>query len=151
MRAPSAAILFCAILMGTLIACTSASRPPVEIDNVTIYAPLPGSNMSVAYLALRNNTAEPIAVTRVSSPQFGRIEMHESTLAEGIARMQKLDALVAAPRSSLLLQQNGKHLMLMDPIDSLTLDQPISLRLHTDTAGEIVVRSPLQSRVQLDE
>ena len=131
-------------------ACNQTPEPPIEIHDISIYAPLPGTGMSVAYLRLRNNTAQTMTVNGVSSPEFRRVEIHESTLVDGIARMRKLDELTIPPRSALLLEENGKHLMLMEPVDSLELDQPISLRIQHDTAGEIVIRSALQSRVQLD-
>ena len=60
----------------------------------------------------------------VTSPQFGAVEIHETKIEDGIARMRELDALVVPARGSVTLERGGKHLMLMkgkDAGDSVTL------------------------------
>ena len=98
-----------------LSACGSEPAPPLVASNIEISAPMPGRSMSAAYLDLTNNSGETITIDRVSSPQFEAVEIHESTLENGIARMRPLTALPIPPGASVHLERGGKHLMLMRP------------------------------------
>lgn len=80
--------------------------------------------MSAGFFVLRNNTAEVINITGVYSPQFARVEIHETTVTDGVSRMRRLDALVVPAHGSVVLERGGKHLMLMqahEGSDAVTL------------------------------
>jgi copper(I)-binding protein len=109
----------------SLAACAREAGPPVVIADIEITVPRPGSGMSAGYLEIRNNSKEPLAITRVESPQFGKVELHESIVEDGIARMRPLDSLDIAPGQAARLERGGKHLMLMAPVadpDQVTLN-----------------------------
>lgn len=95
-----------------LVAC-GAPQPPLVAGNVEITKPMPGRNMSAGFLVLTNNTDADIHITRVTSPQFGAVEIHETTIEDGIARMRELPELVIPAHGSVTLERGGKHLMLM--------------------------------------
>jgi copper(I)-binding protein len=112
------------ILMLALGACT-ADEPPLVATDVVIKAPMPGMKMSAGYLTLSNNTDADITITKVTSPQFGAVEMHETRLENDVSRMVALDQLTIPAGSSVTFEPGGKHLMLMrpdDPLDAVTLD-----------------------------
>ena len=95
-----------------LVAC-GAPQPPLVATDVEVTRPMPGRSMSAAFLVLTNNTGEAIRITGVTSPQFGSVELHETTIEDGIARMRRLDELLVPARGSVTLERGGKHLMLM--------------------------------------
>lgn len=112
------------LLMLALGACAAEEAPLVASD-VMIKAPMPGMNMSVGYLRLRNNTATPITLTNVTSPQFESVEMHETRIEDDVSRMVALGQLTIPARSTVIFEPGGKHLMLMRPVDespTVTLD-----------------------------
>ena len=85
---------------------------------------MPGRHMSAGFFVLSNNTNDAIHITSVSSPQFGAVEIHETTVEDGISRMRELEELVVPAQGSVTLERGGKHLMLMraqDVQDSVTL------------------------------
>jgi len=51
----------------------------------------------------------------VTSPQFGAVELHESTVEDGVARMRAIPELVVPAHGTATLERGGKHLMLMAP------------------------------------
>ena len=105
-------------------ACSQESAPFVASD-VVVSKPIPGMDMAAGYLTLRNNTAQPIIISHVASPQFESVEMHESVIEDGMARMYALGEMTILAKSSVVFQPGGKHLMLMRPIgdfDAVTLD-----------------------------
>jgi len=131
-------------------ACSQPDGPPLDVSGLTIYAPLPGSSSGVAYLRLDNNTNEPIAIRRVESPEFETVAFHESLLEDGVYRMRAVDNPIVQPGEPLVLREGGRHLMLMHPKGDLAIGSPVTLLLHYDADGEIVLRATLQSRVSLD-
>ena len=94
-------------------------------QNVRVPLPPPGRGMTAAYFTLVNHADRPVTVTRVSSPQFGIVEMHESTIDGGVARMRPLIEITIPARSSVPFAPGGKHVMLMQPVengDDITLN-----------------------------
>ena len=80
--------------------------------------------MSAGYLVLTNNTDHAIVIDEVTSPHFGSVEMHETTIENGISRMRQIAELVIPANGSVTLERGGKHLMLMrstGPNESITL------------------------------
>lgn len=114
-----------ALLLVLLVGACSSDMPPLTISDVVVKKPMPGMMMSAGYFSLSNNTSEPVVITQVTSPQFGAVEMHESVVEDGIARMIKLGDLTVAPESTVDFVPGGKHLMLMRPgenLDNVTLE-----------------------------
>ncbi len=102
-----------------------APQQGLAASDVVVTPPLPGSRMSAGYLTLRNGGSQPVRITRVDSAQFGSVEIHESVVEDGVARMRPLPELKIEPRASVTLERGGKHLMLMRPdgaVESVTLD-----------------------------
>ncbi len=118
-----------------LAACERETSAPVVVLNVEITAPRPGAGMSAGYLDIRNNAAEPLVITRVESPQFRSVELHESIVEDGIARMRPLEALEIAPGQTMSLERGGKHLMLMARVAD---PEQVTLNFYS---GELLVVS----------
>jgi copper(I)-binding protein len=96
-----------------LLAACGAPQPPLVASEVEITRPMPGRNMSAGFMVLTNNTDREIRITSATSPQYETVEIHETTIDDGIARMRPLDALLVPARGSVTLRRGGKHLMLM--------------------------------------
>ena len=127
----------------TLGACNHAANPALVASDVVITEPMPGRPMSAGYLSLSNNTGETIKISSVTSPQFGSIEFHESSLVDGIARMRKIADLSISARSTIVLEPGGKHLMLMRPADDI--DQ-VSVNFYGGDTLLLNLKVPLSKR-----
>ena len=101
------------LLIIALLAACSAPEAPLVATDVEVTRPMPGRHMSAGFLVLSNNTDTEIRITSVTSPQFGSVEIHETTLIDGVSRMRELEALVVPAHGSVTLERGGKHLMLM--------------------------------------
>ncbi len=115
--------------MLLLAACQAPSGPPVEIVDVEVTPPRPGMGMSAGYLEIRNNTKDAVAITRVDSPQYGAVELHESTVVDGVARMRPIESLDIPAGGTVTLERGGKHLMLMRPVEGL---ETVTLNFYSD-------------------
>ena len=101
-----------------LLAGCGAPQPPLVASDVEITRPVPGRSMSAGFMVLTNNTDRAIRITSVTSPEFEAVEIHETTIEDGIARMRELDALIVPPQGGVTLRRGGKHLMLMGGDDT---------------------------------
>ncbi len=110
-----AALAYLALL--ALSSCRSEPGPPLLATHLEVSKPLPGMMMSAAYLSLTNNTDMTMTITNISSPQFGTVEMHESLLVDGVAKMRRIAELDIAAGVTENFERGGKHLMLMRPAD----------------------------------
>lgn len=98
-----------------IAACSEPQGPPVVASSIVVTAPAPDMTMAAAYLEIANRSGEAIRITRVTSPQYSSVEMHETTIDDGIARMRKIAALDIADGETVIFERGGKHLMLMHP------------------------------------
>ena len=138
------------LLLVFLGACSADIQPALVASNVTITRPMPGMNMSAGYLTLANNSDETITITKVSSPNYASVELHESVVRDGVARMRALKKLDIPAGTSTILAPGGKHLMLMRPrasTDKVAVDS-VSLQFYDGANLLLTVTSsePRESR-----
>ena len=100
-------------LILLLSACGGSPQPDLVASDVVVARPIPGKAMTAAYLTLRNNSERTINITRVTSTEFSLIQIHETTIEDGIARMRPLPQLEIPAGGEVKLERGGKHLMLM--------------------------------------
>ena len=105
------------LLLAMLLSACGTPEAPLVISELEITKPMPGMKMSAGFLVITNQTSETARITSVSSPQFEAVEIHETTISDGISRMRELEALEVPGQSSVVLERGGKHLMLMRPRD----------------------------------
>ncbi len=123
-----------------LSACSVENTPLVATD-IVVARPLPGVRMGAGYLSLTNATSQRILITKVMSPNFESVEMHESVLEDGISRMYKLGEVAILPGRTVHFEPGGMHLMLRNPLnisDVVTLQffAGDALLLSIDTTPE---------------
>ncbi len=126
--------------------CAPDDRPPLVATDIVAYAPLPGSDTAVVYLELHNESDSPVTIARVSSPDFARAEWHETSIANGVSRMVRLDSPVIDAGGSLLLRQGGKHLMLMEPRRPMAAGSTFTLRITYDGHRLLELTTTLDDR-----
>ena len=118
---------------------------------MVVLEPLPGTNVTAAYLTLDNNSNQPIAIEKVTSPQFARVAMHETVIQDEVARMVSLVPLIIDRQSSVQFEPGGKHLMMSDPPQEVTLGLPVTVEFHYNINGLLIVTTTVSSRDDLPE
>ena len=124
-------------------ACEKEQGPPVVISDVRVLAPMPGSTMGVGYMSIANRGEETITVDAVSSPQFEKVEMHETTITDGISRMRRLDHVQIQSGATAVFEAGGKHLMLIEPRPGLVMGESITLQFEYNGEGMLIVATTL--------
>ena len=98
------------VAAGFIAGCSKEAGPPIDISGVRILAPVPGSRMGVAYMTIANDSGDTMIITAARSPQFERVEMHETLIEDGVSTMRELEELTienAAGRGQKPLQVIG--------------------------------------------
>ena len=106
------------VLFVLLAACGEPDGPPVVASKIVVTAPSPDMPMAAAYLDFSNRSGEAVRITGVTSPNYERVEMHETTIEDGIARMRRLDSVTIPDGDTVRFERGGLHLMLMRPADA---------------------------------
>lgn len=119
---------------------TSAASAPLVAGDIEIARPTPTSAMAAGYLSLRNNSDEPIAITGVSSPNFGRVDMHETVTDDGVSKMRPVEVVTIPPGRVLYFKRGGKHLMLMRPTGPA---DTVTLTFHSGDTAVLTVSVPV--------
>jgi periplasmic copper chaperone A len=130
----------------SLTACAEESGPPVSVHDVRILAPLSGDGAAIAYLVVENQSDMLITLKGFSSPQFSRVEMHETSIMDGISRMRRLAFVKIESHASAAFETGGKHVMLMGASIDVSPGSPVTLQVHYDQ-GLLIVSAVMRDRL----
>ncbi len=138
--------VFVTLIAAILLAC-SVSEPPPDLEwrNGWIRALPPGSGMTAAYGELRNNSNKAIALDAFDSNAFAIVELHRSSMEDGVSRMREQKGVRIAAGEALQLQPGGLHLMLMKPEGKLNVGDPVEIGI-TSAGQRFVFSLPVESR-----
>lgn len=134
-----------------LTGCEQPAGPPLTISNLVILEPLPGSGMAVGYLTIENHSDQPIAIVKVSSPAFARVEMHETVIENEVARMFSLAPLVIESKTAIVFEAGAKHLMMWRATEEIVPGVPVSIEFHDNANGLVTVATTVRSRNDFQE
>ncbi len=138
-------LLLLLVLFAATAGCDSRDGPPVSAVNVVVTAPAPGMSMAAGYLEISNHSGADIRITRVSSPEYRSVEMHETVVENGIASMRAIPVLEIADGDTVAFERGGKHLMLMQPVGT---PATITLNFYSDEALLFSVSTEFSASLQ---
>ena len=134
-------LLFALVIVA---GCSGKAQPPLIANDVVITRPMPGMNMSAAYLSLTNSSERTIQISRVTSDQFESVQLHETRIEDGVARMRAIPVLEIPARATVTLQRGGKHLMLMRPTGT---SETVSLEFLDGDSMVLTVAATYEPRI----
>lgn len=136
-----------ALLLGALLLSDLAiAKAAIQIDNATVRQPLPGRTVSAGYFSITNQGQENIAIIAASSAWFGKTELHQHRMVDGLMRMEKIERIEVDAGQTVHLQPGGLHLMLFQPQQELVLDQQVPLEIQL-ASGESITISAVVTQI----
>ena len=135
------------LLALTLAVSSAASAAECSLRIVDGWIRLPPAAMPMmaGFGRIENPCAKPATITGASSAAFGEVEMHETTVVDGVSRMRPVPTLRIAAKQSALFKPGGLHLMLMQPVAFLRENDRIAIDFTMANGrkvrGEFVVRN----------
>ena len=130
-------LVWCVVLVAAA-GCDRPEGPPVAIANLAVTAPGTGMPMAAGYFEISNRSGTAIRIDRVSSPEYGSVEMHETIIEDGIARMREIPVLEIPDGGTVVFERGGKHLMLMQPVGT---PETVTLNFYSDDLLLLSVRT----------
>lgn len=136
--------ILAALTLG-LVALSASAESDIQVRDAWVQTAPPGVKVLAAYLEIKNNGKKQQVLTGVTSPVFGKIEIHRSVIHGNMAHMEHQKELALPPDASVVLQQGGLHLMLMDAKKSLNSGDHVPMTFIFGNGEKITVSAIVRS------
>jgi copper(I)-binding protein len=130
-----------ALLLG--LTNNSYATSMISVENGYIKANIPGSDITAAYMTLKNTGDKAITLQKINSTISDRIEIHEHSMANGMMRMREVGEIVVDANSQVVLQPSGLHLMIFSLKEQLTEPNVIPLTLTFTNGSKLNIQLPV--------
>jgi copper(I)-binding protein len=127
-----------------LAAAAVAADPTVDVADAWISEPPPGAGVAAAYMEIRNATQAPMSLTGATAPRFDRVEMHETSLREGMASMRRLEQVDIPAGGTVSFATGGKHFMLFGKPPLPRAGENVSLKLNFADGSMLDLNVPVR-------
>lgn len=110
----------------------------------------PVANVMAGYMSVHNPGKQDVTIRAARSEGFASVEMHETRMQNGMAKMVRQDKLVIPAGKTVQFERGGLHLMLMQPKNSYKVGDSIPVTLDT-SAGELKFNASVKAASLDDE
>ena len=148
-RLRGAAIALLAVLAAVAMLAPAAAHEEKTGDVTIVHPwsrPAPQGQNGVIYLDIRNNGTADDHLIAVSTPLAKRVELHRSTMEDGIHRMEKVESIVVPAGGAVELAPGGYHVMLVDLKFMLMAEETIPVTFTFERAGDITTGVAVETR-----
>lgn len=128
-------------VLAIALAGGAAAEPPAApaVEDAWIRAAPPVARVLAGYLTVHAG-ARAIEIVGAACEGFGRTEIHETVLVDGVASMRALPSLPVSAGGSRRLAPGGLHLMLLEPQRVPAAGESIDCRLEL-AGGDVLAFS----------
>ena len=129
-----------AAVLALVAMAVPAATHEEKTGDVTIVHPwsrpaAQGQN-GVIYLEIRNNGVADDSLIAVSTPLATKVELHKSTMEDGIHRMEKVESIVVPAGGAVELAPGGLHVMLIGLKFMLMAEETIPVAFTFERSGD---------------
>jgi copper(I)-binding protein len=122
----------------------------IFIQNPMIKTTPPGITNSAAYFTINNNSEKDITLIGVASDAAQRVEMHEHIISNGNMKMQRMEPLKIAAKSSASFQPGGYHVMFIGVTQAIKSGDKIVITLTFDDGTSKTITSVAKQKYKGD-
>ncbi len=139
-----------AAIWGAVILPSSVLARDFTTGSLKISAPWsrptpPRGKVGVGYMVVQNNGSEPDRLVSAESPAAGRVEVHMTSIKDGVASMRPVSGGVAvAPGKEVTFAPDGLHVMFVDLKAPLKQGDKVPVTLRFEKAGKVDVEFDIQ-------
>lgn len=108
------------------------AKDTLEFSDAWIPEAPPVVKVMAGYVKIHNPTSSNIVINKVTSPDFKKVEMHQTIEKDGMSRMIKQDKMVIPAGGEVLFQRGGLHLMLINAKRGMKRGEKITLKFSTN-------------------
>jgi len=125
---------------------TACQANEIIIANAWIAQSPPMIDFNAGYFEIKNQSTMPVSLLAITSPAFGKIEIHRSVEEGQISKMQYFESIDFLPGEKYDFSPGGYHLMLFDPTRVLKSGDSVPLQFSFTEAVQIQVMATVKSR-----
>ncbi len=115
----------------------------VQITGQWIREAPPTARVLAAFMNIENQASEARTIIAISSPDFDRVEIHQTTERVGMTVIELQNRLIIAAKQQVILKPGSYHFMLMMPKRALSIGDEVELTLKFANDAELIVKIPV--------
>lgn len=108
------------------------------------------ANVIAGFMCIQNDGSSSIRVVSASAEAVGRVEIHEVVHEQGIVRMRKAEGVDVPPNSTVCLEPQHLHFMLIGINDSIRGGADIRLQIETASGEKLHAVLPQRALTNTD-
>lgn len=120
----------------------------LEANNYWARAAMKDGN-SAAYMMLSNGLAQDVEIVGASSDVANAVEVHLSTMENGVMKMQKQESVLLPAGQMLELKPGSYHVMLIGLKRELKVGEEITVTLHFKNHDDITLTVPVKDAADM--
>ena len=142
-----AALLGVLAVLGTAVPAQAHEEKTGDITIVHPWSrPAAQGHNGVIYLDIHNRGTADDRLVAVSTPLATKVELHRSTMEEGVHRMEQVESIVVPAGGSMALAPGGLHVMLVDLKFMLMAEETIPVTFTFERSGAITTGVSVEFR-----
>ena len=142
-----AALLGVLAVLGTAVPAQAHEEKTGDVTIVHPWSrPAAQGHNGVIYLDIHNRGEADDRLVAVGTPLAKRVELHRSTMEDGVHRMEQVESVVVPAGGSVALAPGGLHVMLVDLKFMLMAEETISVTFNFERSGAITTGVAVEVR-----
>ena len=138
------------LILGLVVSASAGAHEfkagPLLIGHPWSRATAPGATIGGGYLTVTNKGSESDRLVSVAVPFAAKVEIHESSVEEGVAKMRQIEGGIDVPAGKTVeLAPNGKHLMFVGLTGALRKGEKVEGELVFEKAGKVEVEFAVEA------
>lgn len=141
-------MLLVSLLLGACNDSVSTEKPgpAIVISDAWVRDVPPQAKMTAAYLKMSNRGDNVRQITAVSSPAFGSVTLHQTTMTDGVMRMRPAEDVTIEPGGTLSFEPGGLHVMLGMRRDGFVASEPVELLFRFANGNTVSTFATIQAQ-----
>lgn len=104
-----------AACLALCVGSGSVAAGDLSVEDAWVRFAPPATKAHAGYMLLTNKGASDRALVAAESPNYGRVELHISRVADGVATMERLEQIEIGAGATVTFKPRSLHLMLIGP------------------------------------
>lgn len=134
------------LLLGSALLATPAfAADQLQVQDPWVRAGPPVAQALAGYMTLQNAGSRELKVVGAASPNFSKVEIHETVQQDGKSQMRPKPQLAVAPGARIQMAPGGLHIMLIGPKNPLQPKDQITITLKFADGTEQAITAEVRA------
>jgi len=127
-------------------ALASAGEPVLTAEDAWVPWAPPAVKVHAAYMTVVNRSGVDQVIVGADSPDYERIELHQSSVKDGLSQMRAVEEVTVPPYGRVAFEPAGLHLMLIGAKRTSVVDGHIPIVLRLRGGEQVTVAAVIRRR-----